>query len=195
MLNSAAWLGKGKRSTVVVTETVPATPAAPGVEETPAQIETPAAPPGEMRSEEQPAAAKEENAISLPTESIPAKSVFPLAAEEEATARPPSARLSATAAPYMHVEIKGEEVLLTEGDRRYRVRGLRKNMSYELLKVNVLVGRTDGREDGFHVDTLDLYSARQRTVFAKQAADELRREGRSHQARSRPCAAEAGSAA
>ena len=53
--------------------------------------------------------------------------------------------------------------------RRYRVRGLAKNLSHELLKVNVLVAG----EDAFHVDTLDLYSARQRAAFTKQASEEL----------------------
>ena len=65
-------------------------------------------------------------------------------------------------------EIRGEEIVITLGDRRYRVRGLNKNLSYDLLKVNVLASRGDG----FHVDTLDLYSARQRVVFVKQAAIE-----------------------
>jgi DNA primase catalytic core len=72
------------------------------------------------------------------------------------------------------VEIRGEDIFLTQGDRRYRVRGLNKNMSYELLKVNVLVsGHTPRGESAFHVDTLDLYSARQRGVYMKQAAEEL----------------------
>ena len=40
--------------------------------------------------------------------------------------------------------------------------------------MNVLVSGTNLRgESGFHVDTLDLYPARQRTVFLKQAAEEL----------------------
>ena len=80
----------------------------------------------------------------------------------------------------MPTEIKPEEIVITQGDRRYRVRGLAKNMSYELLKVNVLVYREQNEsstnlrgESGFHVDTLDLYSARQRTVFMKQASEEL----------------------
>ena len=74
----------------------------------------------------------------------------------------------------MPVEIKGDEITITQGDRRYRVRGLGKNLSHELLKVNVLVSGTNLRgESGFHVDTLDLYSARQRTVFIKQASEEL----------------------
>ena len=65
-----------------------------------------------------------------------------------------------------------------EGDRRYRVRGLAKNMSYELLRINLLVsGKNTRGESAFHVDTFDLYSARQRTVFLKQAARRVRREG------------------
>jgi DNA primase len=67
------------------------------------------------------------------------------------------------------VEVKGDEITLIEGDRRYRIRGLAKNLSHELLKVNVLVAR----QDAFHVDTLDLYSARQRAAFLKQASEEL----------------------
>jgi hypothetical protein len=50
------------------------------------------------------------------------------------------------------------------------VRGLAKNLSYELMRVNVLVARGEA----FHVDTLDLYSARQRGVFTKQTAEELK---------------------
>jgi DNA primase len=71
----------------------------------------------------------------------------------------------------VETEVKSEEVLITLGDRRYRIRGLAKNLSYDLLKVNVLASRGEG----FHVDTLDLYTARQRAVFMfiKQAAVEL----------------------
>ena len=67
-------------------------------------------------------------------------------------------------------QISGDEITLQEEDRRYRIRGLAKNMSHELLKVNVLVHCGDL----FHVDTLDLYSARQRAAFTKQASEELR---------------------
>jgi hypothetical protein len=65
--------------------------------------------------------------------------------------------------------VRAEEIVITQGDRRYRVRGLAKNLSYDLLKVNLLASKNDG----FHVDTLDLYSARQRAVFVKQAAIEM----------------------
>ena len=57
------------------------------------------------------------------------------------------------------IEINGDEIIITQGDRRYRVRGLGKNISYEVLRVNVLVSGTNLRgEQLFHVDTLDLYS-------------------------------------
>lgn len=62
---------------------------------------------------------------------------------------------------------------LVLGDRRWRVRGLSKISSFDLLRLNVLVAHTGERGDRFHVDTLDLYSARGRAVFAKQASDEL----------------------
>ncbi|MGH6999261.1 MAG: toprim domain-containing protein, partial [Phenylobacterium sp.] len=69
--------------------------------------------------------------------------------------------------------VDGDELRVALGDRRWRVRGLSKVSSFDLLRVNVLVARHDGRGDRFHVDTLDLYSARARTVFTKQAAEEL----------------------
>jgi hypothetical protein len=66
--------------------------------------------------------------------------------------------------------VQGEEIVIVLGDRRYRVRGLAKNLAFDvLLKVNVLVARGDA----FHVDTLDLYSVRARTAFITQAAAEL----------------------
>ena len=71
----------------------------------------------------------------------------------------------------MPTEIKPEEVVIRLGDRRYRVRGLAKNMAYDVLRVNVLASRSGA--EGFHVDTLDLYSARQRAAYLKQAAEEL----------------------
>ena len=78
------------------------------------------------------------------------------------TEKPPEARQAPGATR------QGEDILFEYDDRRYRVRGLGKNLSSELLKVNLLAARGDG----FHVDTLDLYSARQRSAFVKQAAAE-----------------------
>lgn len=66
-------------------------------------------------------------------------------------------------------EISEREVAIALGDRHYRVRGLEKNLSYEQLKVTVLAGRGDE----LHVDTLDLYHAKMRAAFIRQAGIEL----------------------
>ncbi len=53
------------------------------------------------------------------------------------------------------------------GEREYRVRGLGKNLAFDVLRINlrVRVG------DAYHIDTLDLYQAKARTVFINAAAD------------------------
>jgi len=95
----------------------------------------------------------------------------------------------------IEVEQSEREVVIVLGDRRYRVRGLEKNLSFDQLRVNVLVSRTQATDDdnlpsrsdlpgrsdlaacnAFHVDTLDLYSARHRAAFIKQAALEIKVE-------------------
>jgi len=69
----------------------------------------------------------------------------------------------------VEVEVSDHEVTITRDDRRYRVRGLSKNTSYDQLKINLMASR----DDGMHIDTLDLYDARRRITFSKQAAPEL----------------------
>jgi hypothetical protein len=86
----------------------------------------------------------------------------PLAAEPAAV--PPQ-----TPAMDIPAEINGDEITIKRGDRRYRIRGLAKNLSHDLLKVNVLVSLGDA----IHVDTLDLMTDRQRAMFIKRAAEEL----------------------
>ncbi len=70
------------------------------------------------------------------------------------------------------MEIKDNEVTLMLGEgkdaRRYRVRGLQKNLAVDVLKINLLVGHGEA----FHVDTLDLYAAKQRAAYIAQAAHE-----------------------
>jgi len=70
--------------------------------------------------------------------------------------------------------VSEREVLLSFGERRWRVRGLGKASSFDLLRVNLMVSVPDGRGGvRFHVDTLDLYAARARTAFLVAAAAEL----------------------
>jgi DNA primase len=80
--------------------------------------------------------------------------------------------------------VDARELVVVLGNRRWRVRGLDKVTSFDALRVNVLAARTDTTDTAgpglaggrFHVDTLDLYSARARAVFAAAAAGELRVE-------------------
>ncbi len=201
LLNKAEWLGKGQRpeqrSMEPIVEIEPAAEIEPEpiIEDQPepatkeqvieeesilaeieAQIET------QIDSQPEPEIDSQVEAAAVEEEPVPAPAASPayipnhvllLAAEPE-----PIAPQEPTAAPAhtidVPVEMRGEDIFLTQGDRRYRIRGLNKNMSYDLLKVNVLIsGRTPRGESAFHVDTLDLYSARQRGVFTKQASEEL----------------------
>jgi DNA primase len=113
-------------------------------------------------------------------EQIPAALVLPVApilgaevldGEPAPCAALPASPLPAMAAAEAQAQVRDEEVVISLGDRRYRVRGLAKNLAFDvLMKVNVMVARADA----FHVDTLDLYSVRARTTFITQAAVELK---------------------
>jgi DNA primase len=59
-------------------------------------------------------------------------------------------------------------VMLTIADREWRARGVENNTSFDLLKVNLRLLHNER----FHLDTLDLYQARQRQAFIKQAVEE-----------------------
>lgn len=67
------------------------------------------------------------------------------------------------------IEQSDSELILTFGTRRYRIRGWRKPLNPEALKVNLLVSK----DERFHVDSFDLYQAKARAAFVKQAGIEL----------------------
>jgi hypothetical protein len=90
------------------------------------------------------------DAVSDALEPLPATPAAPLPREIAAT-------------------IDEREIVVAQGDRRYRVRGLSKNLSYESLKVNVHASKGER----FHLDTLDLYQAKARAAFIQQASIEL----------------------
>jgi len=132
---------------------------------------------GKGRGPERPKkAAKEEMQVSAER---------PAVRVEESPAAAP-AQLHSLAAPVPAPEASAsptaadlDEFVLVEADRRYRVRGLRKNLSYGSLRLNVFVSRDGDLFDeksplaGFFVDTFDLYAARARAVFERQASLEL----------------------
>ena len=146
LVNRATWLGKGHR---VAEPTVALLPA-----------EAKAAAKEKMVDEGVP----EPGAIVAEAES---KESFPLAAV-------PVASVLAAPVEDVPVEMRGEDVVLKFGDREYRVRGLQKNTSAEVLRVNLrVVGMNAHGEMALHVDTLELNASRQRMAFAKHAAEEL----------------------
>ena len=63
------------------------------------------------------------------------------------------------------------ELLLRCGPRVWRVRGWQKNALAEVMKVNVQV--LDESTGAFHVDTFDMYHAKQRQGYVSTAANEL----------------------
>jgi DNA primase len=145
LVRHAVWLGKGQAPSRpldqdLVAEALATAPADP---QAAATEPTP-----------EPAAAVPVPAPAAPADA-PSLSLAAIAAKEETSPTP--------------IEARPDELLLTFGDRRYRVRGLEKNLSHGQLRVNLLVCQGEA----LHVDTLDLYSARQRTAFLKQAAAEL----------------------
>lgn len=162
-IRKALWLGKGKEPERSAIEPVEAPPAVFEIQEAPLPSRAQASAPSSLAAD---LAAKEKT--EEPTEpgaALAAPAPMPVAEDEPLAASPVPAAPSAEAA----AEVKENEILLAFGERRYRIRGLAKNLSYELLKVNVLASRGDA----FHVDTIDLYSAKQRAAYIAQAAAEL----------------------
>lgn len=103
----------------------------------------------------------------------PALEVAPVVEASAAPAPAPEPPEASPPAELSMGEAGEEELVVLLGERRYRVRGLGRNTFFDALRINVLCTRNGG-QGGFHLDTLDLYSARQRQAFVKQAAVELR---------------------
>ncbi|TBU94776.1 DNA primase [Stutzerimonas kirkiae] len=67
------------------------------------------------------------------------------------------------------------DLLLTVADRHWRVRGWKKNLGPEQMRVNVQVRReaSEQAEAAYYVDSFDLYAAKARSSYVKQASLEL----------------------
>jgi DNA primase len=155
VIRKALWLGKGEapmaRPSPDVTVSVPV------VTEEAAKNKMPAP----VVAEPVAAASVTEPAVS---DAVPT----PIAAPLDIVL--PASPLPSPAAADIEAQVHEEEIVMTLGDRRYRIRGLAKNLAFDvMMKVNVLIDRGEA----FHVDTLDLYSVRARNSFMTQAAREL----------------------
>jgi len=186
VLRKAEWMAGTRRAAPTVTEPQPtplpvavAEPAAPAELE-PASEPTPAVAPAPQPT---PPALSEAEPEAAPAPAMTAREIFSLAAElgaavadEDATTQAKSAPAAPSRSPSAATPAAAEgEQVFRLGERRWRVRGLSKTATPGSLKVNLLVSREGG---GFHVDTLELYSARQRAAFLKQASEELGLEER-----------------
>jgi DNA primase len=142
LIRKALWLGKGKAPERAAVLPVP--------------METQARPSPNTADQEE-----TQEPQPLLAAAVPAEPPLPAARVPEALPEPVA-------------EVKDNEITVSfgEGDnaRRWRVRGLAKNLAHEVMKVNVLVAAGDA----FHVDSFDLYAARARASFIAQAAGELR---------------------
>jgi DNA primase len=168
ILRNAEWVGKGAEATRPIVPPV-------RVEEPQSAIPTE---PEEMEDDELEEDGLEEDEIDddeLETEPV----AMPIDDEptpvEEPSPHPeaPSPILSATPLPPapkdVDAEVKDDEVVMNFGDRRYRVRGWQKNLSFDQLRINVMASN----ERGMFVDTFDIYAAKYRRTFIAQTAADL----------------------
>ncbi|WP_421738246.1 CHC2 zinc finger domain-containing protein [Caulobacter sp.] len=107
--------------------------------------------------------------LGEPVEAAPGPDLL-LAAKMEVADEPSHAGpIPPGPSPAIQAQVGERDVTIMLGDRAWRVRGLERNVSLEALKINLLVRRGEA----FHVDSLDLLSARSRGAFAAEAAAEI----------------------
>ncbi len=172
-IRKAAWVGTGPAP---AREPGPAPePRSPLPTNTPPASSDPAAPDSPSlaavlrgTTDSPPAAKEEAPAASAPILEATPETGVDLKTAPERTA-PAASPVPPAPRAQLPCTIDGDQVTLTRGDRRYIVRGLAKNTSFDLLRVNL----TLRAPAGFHVDTLDLLQARQRVAFEKAAAAEI----------------------
>ena len=145
LIRKAQWMGNGAAPVRAVAD-VPVVPVVPQPQPAPSAL-----------------AAKDEAAEPV-LDRVPASICAPIPAPTQASPLP---EMAASVAP---AEQSDRDLVLVYGERRYRaVRGWKKPLNPEALKVSLLVSKAER----FHVDSFDLYSAKARAGFVKQAGIEL----------------------
>jgi DNA primase len=91
-----------------------------------------------------------------------------LAADARGDGEATKNKKASASASFAELRPVGEDYVLDLGERSYRVRGLQKNSSLEVLKVNLRLSHAER----FHLDTLDFYRAKDREGFIRTAASE-----------------------
>lgn len=95
-----------------------------------------------------------------------------LAADAETPESLPAAVMPDVPKADVLAEVSDREIMIVLSDRRYRIRGLEKNLAYDVMKINLLASRAsfDGVGEAMHVDTFDLYQQRPRNRPQSQGA-------------------------
>ena len=130
--------------------------------------------PGEAAKEKNSSDAAEERSVAgEPSLQAAPEPLAPSLPAPQVSPASPSPR-----APDPLVSSTDDEAVFLFGDRRYRVRGLKRNTAFGILKLNVLATREDVSFEGtplsgLHADTFDIYLARARQLFERQAAQEI----------------------
>ena len=180
---SAEWMCGGNGAKSVSLAAV--APRRPPMAETPAIPETTvqATVEGAVRANEAATdpgeAAKAKRSLNAAEErSVAGEPALQAAPEPPAPSFPASPASQPLRAPEPLVSSTDDEAVFLFGDRRYRVRGLKRNTAFGILKLNVLATREDVSFEGtplsgLHADTFDIYLARARQLFERQAAQEI----------------------
>jgi DNA primase len=177
LVNAAVWLGKRPAlalSVPNVCENIPAAAQAP-TQEPPAAVtekQPPQEPPTESLAPSSPLRQAQGDAFSLAASEQQPESLPEVETATEQEPQREKINPSASSGLSVPCRINGEDVEISLGARAYRIRGMQRNLSYEILKVNirVLMG------EKYYIDTLDIYNARHRMAFINAAADELKIE-------------------
>ena len=177
---SAEWMcgGNGAKSVSLAAAVTsqPATVEAPVTPEATVQAALESAAPANQAATDPGEAAKEKNSSDAAEErSVAGEPALQEAQEPLAPSLPATPALRA---PDPLVSSTDDEAVFLFGDRRYRVRGLKRNTAFGILKLNVLATREDVSFEGtplsgLHADTFDIYLARARQLFERQAAQEI----------------------
>ena len=161
VIRSAEWMGKGQAETMITTQAIEEPEGRSCASLHPRHTVHPVHK-TEKTNNPSLVADQQSSNIELPAAAIPPSPVELTEAKvSEVAPVHPCTRDTRTSCPAQQINIE-------YGNRAYRVRGLQKNTSYEVLKVNVLVKMNNA----VHVDTFDLYNAKQRQAFARVAASE-----------------------
>ena len=178
-INDVACANKNAQAALaMVLESLPHGGAVIVVETTPAALPATVLPSSLAAMASAPVAAPSLLAAAGITQATKEKTVeTPARAVEPAIPVPPAVAEGAGAQNPAALPVGAEEVTFTFGPRQWRVRGIGKNLSFEILRVQLRVLLVEAQRpvaDGarFHLDTLDLCNAKHRQGFIAQAQAE-----------------------